>query len=189
MSHNGQEPHFYEGLARLLASQQITASPAELHGIITGLVSSGLAMDGKSWLEPLYDLTNNGLAFSQPVKEALEPLYLELCQQLVGADFEFQLLLPAEDEALPDRIQALCDWAQGFLAGYGVQAGKAKVSAEVKEALDDLAEIANLSTDVEEDDDMAESAFIEVEEYLRVVAMLVFSNLGHRPKGNEHTLH
>lgn len=189
MSHNGQTPHQYVGMARLLASHQVTASPAELHGILTGLVAAGLDMDGKSWLPPLYDLTNNGLAFSQPVKDMLEPLYQQLCQQLVAGEFDFQLLLPSEEEQLEDRIQALCDWAQGFLAGYGVQAAKAKVSEEIKEALEDLAEIANLSTEVEDDQEAAESAFIEVEEYLRVVAMLVFSNLGQRPGQTGRTLH
>ncbi|WP_417355544.1 UPF0149 family protein [Gallaecimonas pentaromativorans] len=190
MSPNGQNPHTYESLARLLASNQVTASPAEIHGILTGLVAAGHEMDGTSYLVPLYDLTNNGLAYTQAVKDVLETMFLQLCQELVEANFEFSVLLPDEDEALPDRIQGLCDWAQGFLAGYGVQAGKAKVSDDIREALDDLADIANLSTEVEEDDSAAESAFVEVEEYLRVVAMLVFSHFAKAPEQNAaKTLH
>lgn len=183
MSQNGHTPNQYESIARLLASHQITASPAEMHGILSGLVSGGLEMDGKSWLPPLYDLTNNGLAFTQAIKDVLEPLYQRLCQQLVDSNFEFEVFLPDDDEQLPDRIQGLVDWTQGFLAGYGVQVGAVKVNDDITEALQDLAEIANLSTEVDDDDDAAEAAFIEVEEYLRMVAMLVFNHFGKRPGG------
>ena len=61
-------------------------------------------------------------------------------------------------------------------------------SSEVKEVLVDFAEIANLSDEMEEDED-TEQAFFEISEYVRISALLCFSELGTLPtnSGNNDT--
>lgn len=189
MNPNGETPFPYEQMAKLLASEQLTSSPAEFHGLITALVAAGLPLDDKQWLVLLQDLTNNGQPLAARAVQALTPLYQQICQQLLEEDFAFEVLLPGDDASLEERIQGLCDWAQGFLAGYGVQAVGAKVDAQLSEALEDVAEIANLSTEVDEDESTMEAAFMEVEEYLRVVAMLVYDQLGRGQQKQPRTLH
>ncbi|WP_341503031.1 UPF0149 family protein [Gallaecimonas sp. GXIMD4217] len=178
----------YGELMDLLESHQLTTTPAELHGILTGLQACGLDMDAKGYQGLVQDLVNNSQPLAAPVLEQLSLCYEQIRQQLASAEFALELLLPEEEATLAERTRALTQWAQGFLAAYGVQAGGSKVSADVEEALADLAEIANLSDDVDEDEE-TEAAFMEVEEYLRVVAMLVFNSLGRQPKASQKTLH
>jgi len=54
------------------------------------------------------------------------------------------------------------------------------VSNDVKEVLTDFGEIANLSDEMEEDED-TEQAFFEIGEYVRISALLCFSELATPP--------
>ena len=64
------------------------------------------------------------------------------------------------------------------------------LTTDVQEVITDFSEIANLSTEVEEDEEN-EQAYYEVVEYVRISAMLVFAELGLLPddKPTNETLH
>jgi uncharacterized protein YgfB (UPF0149 family) len=82
-------------------------------------------------------------------------------------------------------------WVQGFNLGFGLQQkDNAIVSKDVKEVLSDFAEIANLSDDLEEDESN-EQAYYEIAEYVRISALLCFTELGAAPTQNDDkdTLH
>ena len=70
---------------------------------------------------------------------------------------------------------------QGFNLGFGLQQKDSPVvSDEVKEVLTDFGEIANLSDEMEEDED-TEQAYFEIAEYVRISALLCFSELATPP--------
>ena len=101
-----------------------------------------------------------------------------------------QLYLPeftaAENVAMPllirrmKRTEALGQWCQGFLHGFGVNAGGLELSTDAKEVLQDLAAISQVQDALEESED-GEADYMEVQEYLRVAPLLLFSEFGKVP--------
>lgn len=95
--------------------------------------------------------------------------------------------LPGDGDDLRDRVEAVVDWAGGFLAGLGEGAAMrgtpARERLEVEplaELVSDLTEISRASLtaeELDEDPEAAEAAYAEIVEYLRVVAQLAFEEL------------
>lgn len=167
----------FESLARLLAQENIILSAAEMHGMLTGLVASSAPSNDRDWVLVLSDLAHEGEKFSGTLLDELKRLHTFTVEGLSCPDLSFQLVLPGDDETLEDRVVALAEWAQCFLVGFGIhQQNLAKASADLKEAIQDMAEIAKLSSDVlnsQED----ERAFYEISEYVRVTAIMCFNEL------------
>ena len=182
----------FEQLSRLLQEQQIILSAAELHGMLTGLVASSAPSKEREWLWILADLANEGHKFADSMINSLEVIHQQTLAGLQCPDLSFQLILPGDDELLTDRLQALTEWAQCFLVGFGVnQQNLASASADLKEAIHDLAEIAKLSTDVVANED-DERAYYEVSEYVRITAIMCFNELSGTPAPpapSSNTLH
>ncbi|OON39522.1 hypothetical protein BTJ39_12760 [Izhakiella australiensis] len=162
----------YAALASALSQQGVGMTPAEMHGLISGIVCGGNR--DNSWQALIYDLTNEGNAFSQSLKQPVEQLHRTITATLEDDSFEFQLLLP-DDEIVTvfDRADALAGWVNHFLLGLGVTQPKLdKVTGETGEAIDDLRTIAQLGYDEDEDQQELEESLEEVIEYVRVAALL-----------------
>ena len=84
------------------------------------------------------------------------------------------VMLPDDEQPLLQRAQAMGQWCQGFLTGFGLTAGDRALSGEAVEVLEDLASIAQVEEALEESED-GESDFMEVMEYLRVAPLLLFA--------------
>ncbi len=63
-----------------------------------------------------------------------------------------------------------------FLGGFGLayDRDKQKLNAEITETMDDLSQIAMVSLQ-DDNDDEAEQSLMELEEYVRMAALMVFS--------------
>jgi uncharacterized protein YgfB (UPF0149 family) len=108
---------------------------------------------------------------------------------------EFRLLLLDDDDALPERVETLAAWCQGFI--YGLAAGGIKQDTELPEdtaeLLRDMVEISRagqetddaLAEESEEDDD--EVAYMEIEEYVRMGTLLIYEEL--QPLQSTQTIH
>lgn len=176
----------FAALQAILTSESVEAHASELHGVLTGLVCAGFAFEDKSYLAMLNDLFNQGESFPSPVKLAIQQLFHQLWANILDDAYSFSLLLPDDDDSIIERGHALGVWVQGFNLGFGLQQKDTPVvSAEVKEVLTDFGEIANLSDEMEEDED-TEQAYFEISEYVRISALLCFSELATPPerKGN-----
>ena len=72
---------------------------------------------------------------------------------------------------------AVGDWCSNYISGVGEGMGaEFAVSAEGKEALEDLAAIGQISTEFDFDED-GERDYQELVEYIRIAVQLVFSDL------------
>lgn len=167
-----------ENLKKALDAAEIGQHPVEVHGALVGLICGGVQQDNYAWLKPLADLMNDG----QPLESNLQQLIAELYQDTVArlADFEFgfTLLLPEEEVSLSHRVEALALWTQSFLTGIAIiQPELAKASPDVREVIKDLAEIAQVEFDVG-DDDESETAYVELQEFVRMSAILCYSEFG-----------
>jgi uncharacterized protein YgfB (UPF0149 family) len=93
--------------------------------------------------------------------------------QLANRSFEFELMMPSEDANLAERSGALFDWCRGFVGAFGLAAGdKALLSEDSREALADLVRLAGAQAQ-EEGDEEDEEALVEIEEFVRVAALLL----------------
>lgn len=165
----------------ILASTDLKSHASELHGVLTGLICAGFAFEDQSYVGMLHDLFNEGEGFPTAVKKALKQMYSELWSGILDDSYSFNLLLPDDDDSIAERGHALSVWVQGFNLGFGLQQKDSPVvSDEVKEVLTDFGEIANLSDEMEEDED-TEQAYFEIAEYVRISALLCFSELATPP--------
>lgn len=165
----------------ILTSEDVQSHASELHGVLTGLVCAGFEFEDQGFLVMLNDLFNEGDGFPSAVKKALKQMYNELWTSILDDNYSFNLLLPDDDDTMAERGHALSVWVQGFNLGFGLQQKDSPVvSDDVKEVLTDFGEIANLSDEMEEDED-TEQAYFEIGEYVRISALLCFSELASPP--------
>ncbi len=162
----------YNTLASALTLQGVGMTPAEMHGLISGIICGGPG--DRNWQTLVHELTNEGLAFSQALSQPLQQLHQGISEMLEDDGFLFQLYLPDEDDiTVFDRADALAGWVNHFLLGLGVTQPKLdKVKGETGEAIDDLRTISQLGYDEDEDQEELENSLEEIIEYVRVAALL-----------------
>lgn len=172
-----------------LTSEGINSHASEIHGVLTGLICAGFEFEDRGYFSLLSDLFNSGDSFPGNVKKMLEPLYSQLWASILDDNYSFNLLLPDDDDTIAERGHALSMWVQGFNLGFGLQQKDTPVvSEEVKEVLTDFVEIANLSDEMDEDED-TEQAYFEIAEYVRISALLCFSELATPPNSQSSDDH
>ena len=147
----------------------LATSPYELHGALCGWLAGG-GRDERGWLAPVFaDRDLAAAAEGSP----LDRLREITAAQLSDRSFEFELLLPESDAPLVERSGALFDWCRGFVGAFGLAAGQAStLSDESREALADLAKLAAAQPQ-EDGDEEDEEALVEIEEFVRVAALLL----------------
>ncbi len=167
----------YNTLASVLTQQGVGMTPAEMHGLISGLICGG--SHNNNWQTLVHDLTNEGMAFSQTLAQPLQEMHEAIGNSLEDEGFLFQLYLPEDDDiTVFDRADALAGWVNHFLLGLGVAQPKiGQVKGETGEAIDDLRTIAQLGYDEDEDQEELEQSLEEVIEYVRVAALLCHDTL------------
>ena len=162
----------YTVMNQLLNQQGVGLTPAEMHGLLSGLLCGG--NKDSSWQPLVHDLTNEGLAFGHELAQSLRAMHAATSDALEDDGFLFQLYLPdGEDVSVFERADALSGWVNHFLLGLGmVQPKLDKVKDETGEAIDDLRNIAQLGYEEDEDQEELEMSLEEIIEYVRVAALL-----------------
>lgn len=156
----------------------IAVPPAELHGALCGWLAGGGAA-GADW--PARALADDALA-PVPAGGPLARLQEASASQFDDRDFGFELLLPGADATLAERSGALFDWCRGFLGSFGLAAGaNPPLSEESREALTDIARLAAASPQ-EDGDEEDEDALAELEEFVRVAALLLHGDCVLAPR-------
>ena len=167
-------------------------SPAELHGLVCGLI---VCLSEEAILPQLVQLVGaDGLTDDASVSAFVSQTIAELSLDDMG----FVPLIPDDDERLSQRIEGLANWCAGFMSGFSaglppIAEGDgdnrvAALPAEVQEILRDFVSICELDEDIDEADEH-EFDFVEVLEYVRVGAMLIMTLMEARDddgNGVEH---
>lgn len=173
----------YLSIDALLMDAGVTSNAAEAHGLATGMLCVDIRVSSDLWLKEL-------LAESNPLTDVDKLTLLALLEQtaqlLSEGGFEFDLLLPDDEESLSNRVEALRHWCLGFLLGLGFTRSGDDWPGESGELLKDLVEFTQVDSDVEgEEED--ESAFFELVEYVRVAVQVVQSDLS--AEGDAEAVH
>jgi len=179
-----QESVSYEGLSDTFARIGFGASPAEYHGTLCGTLCVRAPEDIN--LARLLDAGGDDALVARPDATAqaeLRSLCGESLVMLQDEDMGFNPLLPDDDAALGQRVQALALWCEGFLYGLASRPNLdlKKCSEEVREVLRDFTQFTQASLGENEDLELEEGAYTELVEYVRVGAQLVFMEFRARP--------
>lgn len=167
----------FDLVANLFVEEGIqVVSPSELHGLFSGQLAAGVRLDADAILRNAAQLMDVNAFKQENTKVALLALYQCTLAQFESNDMDFTVLLPADDEELAQRVSMLGCWCSGFLAGFGLQGkhSNSTLSSDTRESLQDLSQIAQIELEGEETDDN-ESDMMEVQEYVRMAALMLFT--------------
>lgn len=170
MNHYQNLDHF--ALDQSLSNIGTGISASEAHGIICGVACVPDA-ENTSWVGEIIDGSDPEID-SQACVELLVAVFESTREQLYSANFEFEPLLPDDDEALVQRGIALGEWCTGFLFGLTL-AGTISLESlpkDSREVVADLTKFATIrATDSEGEEE--EAAFLELVEYIRIGVILI----------------
>jgi uncharacterized protein YgfB (UPF0149 family) len=167
----------YEELSIQLEDWAGISSSSEIHGLVSGLASVGHAADF-GLVETVVKRHIDESECPSQAQQGLQAMQETVLEQLDDTNFAFETLIPNDDEELFVRVQALAEWCQGFLVGFGtgVKANELEFSDEAQEVLRDLVEISKVDPDREETpEEEDEVALNELEEYVRTAVMMLYS--------------
>ena len=186
----------YASLAGQLDSAGSSLSPAELHGSLCGAFAAGGEEAGLAWLRQCIGELDDDPAALASLDVELESLGARSWRALTGLGLEFRLLLPDDDAAIERRAQALGLWCHGFLAGlvvggFDIESAQRSRKDELEEIVGDFAEISRVGVEADErrEAEASEMSFVELSEYVRVAAQIVFEELGRAPGSQDRTIH
>ncbi|MCG9581499.1 YecA family protein [Vibrio tubiashii] len=173
----------YLAFATELQSAGLAVNPAELHGLLTGMLSGGLSLTDKSWQPMVFDYVSEGMGWPSKALQLAQATLDASIAELTGSGMDLEMLLPDEEASasLFDIADGLAEWVNHFISGLGlVNAELKKASSDVKEALADLEEIAKLGID--EDDDLEEQAQLleQVIEHVKACVLTIHAEFGQK---------
>lgn len=185
------EPIDYESLDAVVRRLRLGGTDAsELHGSLCGYLAGGATLGRQSLLAALH--MEEGLAHApSPADQSLLARLGEQAEaELADPELGFEPLLPADDRPLDERAEALVDWCRGFLGGFGLAGATAhtKLTEEAQEILRDFGTIAGAELDFG-DAGEDEDALIEMHEFVRMGAMLLFAECRTPDRSGRGTLH
>lgn len=169
----------YNPLSEALSEAGVDAGASEVHGVICGLLSTGVSAEDAELQGLLASHTEVAGDWTPEAKQLFGELRDLARDGLLGGGMDLTLLLPRDDADLPTRVDALGRWAEGFLVGFGTGTAGMKDSdlpPALQEALSDLSAISNVDVP-EEDDEEEEAMFQQVAEHARMAALMVFTEL------------
>lgn len=179
----------YDELDDATARMKLAVQASDLHGSLCGFLAGG----GQVGKQPLIDTLHLDAEVAKPSasdQALLDRLVKQTMAELDDPELGFEPLLPADDRPLPERAESLVDWCRGFLGGFGLAGAQAhgELSEEAQEILGDLGTIAASAFDFG-DEGEDEDALIEVHEFVRMGAMLLFAECAGRNKPHSDTVH
>ncbi|WP_419571540.1 UPF0149 family protein [Rheinheimera sp.] len=173
----------YDYWTSLLDQSHLMASAAEVHGLIAGLLSAGVNAEATQILPVLDDFLNDGQALSHEAKTEISELIAQTSASLAQTDYSFALLLPSDDDSLPERLEAMVEWAQSFLVGFAIQQNDLSLCSEdVRDAVTQLTEITHIdpfALDDTSSEDNEESYYL-VLEHIRLLVLTCFNEVGQK---------
>jgi uncharacterized protein YgfB (UPF0149 family) len=168
----------YDRFDQALESIGVDIGASEAHGLLCGLLSAGASEAHVEWMEGLFaDRPSNDLLVRE-ARQMFGQLYLASREKLADEELDFGLLLPDEDDALKTRAKALVKWCEGYLFGLGLAGiSEQHLVGDAKEALNDISEFTRMDLEAIDEDEAAETAYMELQEFLRVATLLIWEEL------------
>ncbi|RLA11759.1 MAG: hypothetical protein DRQ52_09055 [Gammaproteobacteria bacterium] len=171
----------YESILHQWLGMVTSAELAEIDGFVCGLVTR------QGSPQQLHDLLFTDDSTTDELLEQCATAMNLRFQQLTAFSDLFEPLVADDDNPLSVQAASLATWCYGFLATLGdEQELRERLSDEGYESLQDIQSISQVAADEISDDE--ENAFVEVFEYVRVAASMVFTDLAAPAANSEDQL-
>ena len=160
----------YSGLAANFADSGY--SPAEIHGLVTAFCCAAGSLNE---LKKILSQEDDGNAANE-----VHRMYQVINTELSDNDLTFHpVLTSTDDDPLQQKTRALGQWCQGFILGAGMThlTKKAQLSEECLEALVFFKEVVQIEDAAEESSEEDEKDFFELEEYIRLSVLMIYTEL------------
>lgn len=182
-------PIGHDDIDALIMRLRLGTEASELHGSLCGYLAGGASVQGGNVLAAL-QLDGEVSDPSAEDLSLLQRLTRQCEGELADPELGFEPLLPDDDRPLTERVEGVVDWCRGFLGGFGLAgtAAHASLSEEAQEILRDLGTIAASSFDFDNEDE-DEDALIEVQEFVRVGALLLHAECNRRDPASSGSVH
>jgi len=175
----------YQELNGRLCVSELSPSAAEAHGILCALMCAGAPKAEESWIADLLAGANDSDIQTRECRHSLQELAAHTREEILGSGCGVTPLLPGDSVSLAERAEGLYDWSRGFLYGLGLSGvDRARLSEQGREVFDDFAAITHLDLDDLGDSEDNEQALMELTEFVRVAAMLVYEEQNPLRKPN-----
>lgn len=163
----------YNELEKALNKTSLKLHPSQVHGLVCGYLC-GNPKDTKAW-----EALVTGKEEPESTHIVLQSLYDLSAKQLREFLFEFQLMLPKDSKALPERAEALTLWCQGMLTGLKMADVPIteRQQSELTEAINDLIEVAKMNYEDVVASEEDEVAYSDLVEYIRMVVTFIYQEL------------
>jgi yecA family protein len=182
-------------LEELLYRMDASMGAAEAHGALCGMLCARGTVELSEWVDHVVSEQEQGSDLLHDVVHKLSELHQATLDMISDASGDFKLLLPDDDDSLPERVEAIAAWCQGFI--YGLAAGgiqqESELPEDAEELLKDMVEISRAGQDVDDvgdeaaNEDEDEVALMEIEEYVRMGVLLIYEEL--QPLQTAQTIH
>jgi yecA family protein len=176
----------YQTINQIFRRYGSDMTPAEGHGLATGMLCIESKIEAANWL---VELLEEDILLNDEDKTILVSLF-EQTRKLLGSEddsFSYDLFLPGDDEPLNQKLEAIRSWCEGFLFGVGHTQSSSEWTGETGEIMKDIVEFTKLEVDAyDEMGDDDETALMEIQEYLRVAVMTVRGQFFEQNSGHQH---
>lgn len=166
----------FDELRELLIPYGADFNPADVHGFLSGCQCGGLRLSDELLATALLDMLDLDVYGNGELLFALQRLNGEIGLALQSNDFEFAPLLDEEGE-FAERLQQFSRWCEHFINGFGITSpDESTFGEDIQSALEDLVSFSRLmeETDLSDQD---ESALLELQEYCKVIALMLYTEL------------
>lgn len=174
-------------LQHALEHMGISCDASEWHGVVTGVLCVDFSASLRSCID--YLLTDDQ-AVSHPGSTVDEDVLSDslgmIKEQLLGAQIEYELLLPEDNVSLGERIEELALWCRGFLFGlFSAGAVMENMPDTLSNGIKDIDAISMVDTTGEWNEE-DEQHYFELVEYIRVLVLSIAEEL--QPMANTSQL-
>jgi uncharacterized protein YgfB (UPF0149 family) len=171
----------YQEINNLFTAIGSDLSAAESHGMATGMLCVNDRSKPEFWLG---EISQDSTSIDTEARDTLISLFKETHRLLLNEDLSFDLLLPAEDTPLNERLEALREWCHGFLFGIGAANPPSILTDDSRGIVKDMTEFTKIDTDAYGED--SENDFMEITEYLRASVIYLRIELNATNSGTIH---
>lgn len=181
----------YDGFVDVLSYLSLPASASSLHGMMCGYLCAGADTQGEAYIRAL--LNNKKDEESRNAALAMFEVFSISQQQISNFDFEFEMMLPDDQDSLRERALAFSEWCEGFIQALtltGVSMDEF-YEEDAQDAMQHMIEFAELDCDTLDVDEEDERALMEVSEYARMAVIRLHGDLklNEKERGDSDTTH
>lgn len=178
-----------------------TWDAAQCHGLLASRLAIVGDEAGFAWFQQVLEGSDASHASREDCEQLLGALFDITHRQLAERLSEFVPLLPDDCDSAAVRAVALGHWCEGYLHGlvsadHGEALRQRLAEDPLADIIRDMLQITRASADDDGEDESNEVAYVELIEYLRVAAQLVYEELaefrrpdGQSPPDRPETLH